>query len=414
MKKGGLRAYIIWIIGSLFYLYEYFVRVVPSVIENDLEITYCATASQIAIAVGMYLLIYSPMQLIVGPLFDTCGSRKLFLPASLILTFSCLLPILPTHTLFCFGLSRFLIGFSSAFGFVGVMYLCTVWFHKKHLAMLSGLTTTLGLLGAIIAQTSLSWINNVWGWKSIWIISFVFGIFTTILLLIFIPNSPDWLPKPKGKHIWIQCKDNLLCVAKRWHTWNIGLISGALFMPLAVFADLWGIPYFTKTCNFSLAEASQLTSILNLSWALGAPIVGWLSDTFKTRKMPLLISGLSSSIILGILLLCPSLNFTLTACLLFCLGLCSSGQVIGFIACAELNPPQTNASSIAFVNMIIMGFCGISQAIIGHMIDKLSSSFSNTIAYQISLGTIVVALLLTSIIFGIYFNREPRKKSMLG
>jgi len=304
-------------------------------------------------------------------------------------------------------------GFSSAFGFVGVMYLCTVWFHKKHLAMLSGLTTTLGLLGAILAQTSLSWINNVWGWKSIWITSFVFGIFTTLLLLIFIPNTPDWLPKPKGKHIWVQCKNNLFYVAKRWHTWNIGLISGALFMPLAVFADLWGIPYFTKISNFSSAEASQLTSILNLSWALGAPLVGWLSDTFNARKMPLLISGLSSSILLGILLAYPSLNFTITACLLASLGICSSGQVVGFIACAELNPPQTNASSIAFVNMIIMGFCGIVQALVGHMIDKFSTYYSDTTAYQIGLGTIVIALLLSSIIFGIYFKGKNHKKSFI-
>ena len=408
MKKGGIRAYIIWITGSLFYLYEYFVRVVPSVIENDLEITYCATASQVAIAVGMYLLIYSPMQLIVGPLFDTCGSRKLFLPASVILTFSCLLPILPTHTLACFGVSRFLMGFSSAFGFVGVMYLCTVWFHKKHLATLSGLTTALGLLGAIAAQTSLSWINNAWGWQSIWIISFIFGIFITLLLLIFIPNAPDWLPKPKGKHIWIQCKNNLIYVAKRWPTWNIGLISGALFMPLAVFADLWGIPYFTKICNFSMTEASQLTSILNLSWALGAPIVGWISDTLNTRKTPLLISGLSSGILLAILVLCPSLSFVTTAILLIGLGFCASGQVIGFIACAELNPPQTNASSIAFVNMIIMGFCGLIQALVGHMIDCYSLDYSIAVAYQIGLGTIVIALFATSFIFGLFFKRKTK------
>ena len=117
MKKGGLRAYIIWMTGSLFYLYEYYVRVVPSVIETELEANFLATATEVAAAVGMYLMAYSPMQLVVGPLFDTCGSRKLFLPASLILTFSCLLPLLPTESLFCFGLGRFLMGFSSAFGF---------------------------------------------------------------------------------------------------------------------------------------------------------------------------------------------------------------------------------------------------------------------------------------------------------
>lgn len=410
MKKGGLRAYIIWMTGSLFYLYEYYVRVVPSVIETELEANFSATATEVAAAVGMYLMAYSPMQLVVGPLFDTCGSRKLFLPASLILTFSCLLPLLPTESLFCFGLGRFLMGFSSAFGFVGVMYLCTIWFPKKRLAMLSGLTTALGLIGAIAAQSSLSWINSACGWKNIWWFSFGFGIFVTFLLLIFIPNNPDWVPKPRGKHIWIQCKDNLLCVAKKGHSWTLGLLGGALFMPLAVFADFWSIPYFTKIHNFTNNQAVQLTAILYLSWALGAPILGWISDTFKVRKLPLVISGLATTILFLWLLVLENVSFLGLAILLGLLGIASSGQVISFIACAELNPPRANASSIAVVNMIIMWFCGFVQSGSGWIIDHFTPIYSAKIAYQISLMVIALLLLITTFLFWFTF---PKKKKNL-
>ena len=407
MKKGGLRAYIIWMTGSLFYLYEYYVRVVPSVIVTELEANFSATATEVAVAVGMYLMAYFPMQLIVGPLFDTCGSRKLFLPASLILTFSCLLPLLPTENLFCFSLGRFLMGFSSAFGFVGVMYLCTIWFPKKRLAMLSGMTTALGLIGAIAAQSSLSWINAICGWKNIWWFSFGFGIFVTFLLLIFIPNNPDWVPKPRGKHIWIQCKDNLLCVAKKGHSWSLGLLAGALFMPLAVFADFWSIPYLMKVCNFTKNQAIQLTAILYLSWALGAPILGWISDVLKVRKMVLVASGLATTIFFLGLLLLENVSFWGLAILLGLLGIASSGQVISFIACAELNPPRANASSIAVVNMIIMCFCWFVQSGSGWIIDYFTPIYSSKIAYQISLMVIALLLLVTTFLFWATF---PNKK----
>ena len=62
MVSRNLKAYIIWLVGSAFYLYQYFIRVIPSVIEHDLEVNFLATAAQVATADGMYLLVYAPMQ----------------------------------------------------------------------------------------------------------------------------------------------------------------------------------------------------------------------------------------------------------------------------------------------------------------------------------------------------------------
>ena len=176
MASRNLKAYIIWLVGSAFYLYQYFIRVIPSVIEHDLEVNFLATAAQVATAVGMYLLVYAPMQLVVGVLFDTQGIRKLFLHAATLLTLSCLLPLIPADTLFYFGLGRAFMGFASSFSFVGVMYLCTQWFPREKLAMLSGLTSGLGVLGAILAQSWLPKLKAEYGYNNIWIISIVAGI----------------------------------------------------------------------------------------------------------------------------------------------------------------------------------------------------------------------------------------------
>jgi MFS family permease len=410
MKKGGAHAYFIWAIGSLFYLYEYFVRVVPSVMEGDLELAFGANAAQIATAVGMYLMAYSPMQLVVGPLFDVFGTRKLLVPASFILTLSCLLPLVPSDHLVYFGLGRFLMGFSSAFGFVGVMYLCTIWFPAKRLAMLSGLTTALGMLGAITAQTCLSSLNAQLGWHSTWYLSAAFGIPVTCLLMFCIPKHPDWLPKPRGKHIWISCKNNLKQVFKNKQTWLIGFLSSALFMPLAVFADFWAIPYFVNVSHFTGGQAVKLTALLYLGWTLGAPLVGWLSDRFQTRKIPLFVSGLLSSFVFTWIICIPTASFATIAFLLFVLGLCSSGQVVGFIACVELNTKQASGSSIAVINMIVMWLCGFVQTLTGYLIDLFKPCCNLQQTYQLSLCVVTLSLVLGTVLFGLFAKEGSQAK----
>lgn len=408
MTNRNFRAYIVWLVGSAFYLYQYFIRVIPSVIEHDLETNFLASAAQVATAVGMYLLVYAPMQLIVGVLFDTHGIRKLFLHAATLLTLSCLLPLIPADTLFYFGLGRAVMGLASAFSFVGVMYLCTQWFPREKLAMLSGLTSGLGVFGAILAQSWLPKLKMEYGYNNIWVISILVGIVVVAFIFKYIPKDEVVLENQKQAGIWKQCKDHIIFIGKQWRTWNMGLITGALYMPFAVFADFLSFPYFTKICSFTSVQAAILVAILNLSWALGSPIVGWISDITQTRKAPLVVSGFLTAFTFALLLLCPHLSFGVTAVIMGLVGICAGGQSIGFVACAELNPEDTHASSIAFINMIVMGFCGLAQVLIGHSISFFKTLGQSPFAYQMGLSLVSIITFICSILF--YFSFDEKRK----
>ena len=410
MTNRNFKAYIIWFVGSAFYLYQYFIRVIPSVIEYDLETNFLATAAQVATAVGMYLLVYAPMQLVVGVLFDTIGVRKLFLHAATLLTVSCLLPLIPADTLFYFGLGRAFMGLASAFSFVGVMYLCTQWFPREKLAMLSGLTSGLGVLGAILAQSWLPKLKAEYGYNNIWIISVIVGLIVVAFIFKYIPKDKTAPKAERQTSVWTQCKEHIVYIGKQWRTWNIGLITGALYMPFAVFADFLSFPYFTKICSFSSTQAAILVAILNLSWAIGSPIVGWISDIAQSRKIPLVVSGFLTALSFALLLLCHGTSFGVTAFLMALIGGCAGGQAIGFIACAELNPEDTHASSIAFINMIVMGFCGFAQVLIGHSISFFRTLGQLSFAYQMGLGLVSILTLVCSILFFFYFNDKAQNE----
>ena len=81
-------------------------------------------------------------------------------------------------------------GFASSFSFVGVMYLCTQWFPREKLAMLSGLTSGLGVLGAILAQSWLPKLKAEYGYNNIWNISIIAGIVVIAFIFKYITGSP--------------------------------------------------------------------------------------------------------------------------------------------------------------------------------------------------------------------------------
>jgi MFS family permease len=211
--------------------------------------------------------------------------------------------------------------------------------------------------------------------------------------------------KPHGKHIWLTCKCNLITVFKNKQTWLIGFLAGALFMPLAVFADFWAIPYFTQIFHFTNGQAVQLTALLYFGWTVGAPLVGWMSDRWARRKMPMLVSGMLCCLLFTCLLLMPQAKFSTIAILLFVLGLCSGGQVVGFITCVELNPKRANGSAIAVVNMIIMLLCGVIQTLVGHLIHYFEYQYSQWQAYQFSLFSITLSLAVSTLFF-CFFSKE--------
>lgn len=402
IKNFRGQAYLIWATGTLFFFYQYFVRVIPSILEYHLEVTFQATTAQVASAIGLYLIVYAAMQLVVGPLFDTYGCKKLFLYACAILTLSCLLPLIPCKSLFLFGFARIWMGATSAFAFVGALYLCMFWFPPQQLALFSGLTAGIGILGAITAQISLSYLANKG--CNIWLITFGFGLLVTLALYLFIPGESPGEKQHTGKNSWRKCGQNLLAIGKKWQTWNIGLIATVAYIPSAVFADLWCIPYLTNVGHFSLIEASQLASILNLTRAVSAPTIGWISDKKQARKAPLVISGFSLALCFLFLLSSHHLSFWAMAYLFMLMGFFSGGEIIGFVTCAEQNSPDAHASAIAFINMIIMGFCGILQSLTGHIIQYCGFIVPTASAFRCGLGFLALFSLITTLLFSALFK----------
>ena len=136
-----------WLIvccGMLFYCYNYFLRVSPSVMQNELTDSFHITATQFGTLAAFYYYAYTPMQIPAGMIYDKFGVR-------LVLSFACLVAVLglsifiSADNYLMAGAGRCLIGLGTAFAYIGTLKLASIWLPANRFATVAGLTTAIGM-----------------------------------------------------------------------------------------------------------------------------------------------------------------------------------------------------------------------------------------------------------------------------
>ena len=238
-----MRAWIAWSIPGLFFLYEFMIRVLPAVIEGPLQKELGVSAGDIGLSMSFYYYAYGPMQIVVGVLLDKLGARGPLSVAALVCGVGALTFAAGT-SLTGLGAGRFLMGFGSAFAYVGTVYVATIWFPGRRVAMISGLTVTLGMLGAITAESMLEFLLQKQSWQNVVYGFAAAGVVLAVLLAIMIPNRPQWFKQHMRESTALGEKPSTFACLKQVlsnrQTLLLGVITGLVYLPVGTFAALWG------------------------------------------------------------------------------------------------------------------------------------------------------------------------------
>ena len=374
---GDWRAWVIWGAAAFFYLYEFFVRVAPSVMQEPLMEVMHVNAAGFGLAMGAYYYVYSPLQLVAGSLLDRYGARWILLPSVLVVAAGCLLEAFG-QTMLGMTVARGLQGLGSAFAFVGTMYLAAQWFPHSRLALIAGLTTALGMAGGILGNAGLQWLIEVEGWRATLHFSWIAGAVVFVVMLVVIPPAPPWAAAAAGRgaKTSINLFAAIIKVLRNPQTLVIGFIGGVLYLPLTVIGGLWGESYIMAISPMSAQGASNAVSMLYVGWLVGAPLAGWLSDRAQKRRI-FLVSSSALTLLTTILLttfttLHPGMMFGL----LLAIGLASSMQVVTFVAAIEANDPLLHGTALSANNMMVMLLGGLAQPLFGWILDWCAGGVS--------------------------------------
>lgn len=403
-KYNKFIPWLICSIGAAFYCYEYLLRIAPSVMTTELMQTYHLTAGQLGDLTAFYYYAYTPLQLIIGMLMDRYGPRHLLMLACSACAIGAFI-FAGNHNIYLAELSRFLVGFGSAFAFVGALKLATIWLPPERFAVISGMITTLGMVGAMAGDITLTKFVNVYGWRSTTFMSAWLGVILVIFIFLFVHDKVKvktrkqsiYTPELTFKQVFI----GLAKCAKNPYLWIVGIMGSFLYLPISAFAELWGIPYLTQAHHLPSTSAASTISMIFLGWAIGAPLAGWVSDITQQRKLPIMIGSILAIIAICIVLYVPNLSSVSLHIWLFIFGVLTSVEIIVFAIGREVSPNRFAGTAIALTNAFIMLGGALFQPIIGILLDWRWNGkiwhgihFYSTQNYQFALSVLPIGLFI--------------------
>jgi len=283
-----IDAWTVWVIAALFFSIEFFQRVSPAVMANPIMHSLHINATTLGIVNSLYLYAYAIAQIPVGLILDKFGIRKPLSIACILISFGSLLFALG-QVLAALAVARILIGFGSAFAFIGTLKLISNWFAERHYPFMVGLTNTLGVLGAIAGEGPFSTMVNHLGWQHSLSIVAIIGLAVALLIWLFVKDQPDFNPDCCSELIKHQKEPPMpqviLDIIQNKQSWLTAAYAGLMVAPIIAFGELWAVPFFEKVYGLSKIDAATVNTAIfcrHWSWWSAQWVTGRLSTSPQT------------------------------------------------------------------------------------------------------------------------------------
>jgi predicted MFS family arabinose efflux permease len=389
-RERRLQGWICWTAAACFYFYQFILRVSPSVMGPDLMRDFHIDAYDLGWFSGLYYFSYSLLQIPIGIALDLYGPRRVLLSAvgvSLAGTF--LFSVADSMTQASIG--RLLIGAGSACGFLGTIKIASSWFRPSLFAVLVGVTSFIGVIGAMVGSAPLAVLVGYLGWRQAMTWLMFLGLVVTVGLVLGVrDNSKDHHERtPSG----------FLDVLIRPQIWLVGFLGLALYSPITVVADLWGTQFLASHFGIPSALAASSVSLIYIGFGLGAFVVGWISHGLKDWRRFFLLTALGLAAILCSIIWLPDSFLGIVTLLMLLLGFLSAGECLIFPAACRQAPIAYSGTVTGFVNMFTMLGGTLLQPLVGYvmrsawsgrLLDGLPVYSSRD--YQVGLSVVLLLL----------------------
>lgn len=271
-----------WLMISLVFwatVINYLDRQALSVAAPVLREQFSMSNTEYSRVVFAFLLAYTIMNGVSGPLIDRLGTRLGYALCMAWWSAAALLHMLASGV-WSLGAARFLLGMGEAGNWPGGVKVVAEWFPREERALASGIFNSGSAVGAILAPPVVAWILLKFGWQASFL---AVGLTGFVWLAIWWPlyrtpgGAQEAAVKPRVPSPWRLFRERFV--------WSFTL-SKVFMDPVWYFYIFWFPEYLNKARGFDMASIGKYGWIPFLVAGLGNLLGGWLSSCLIRRGWP--------------------------------------------------------------------------------------------------------------------------------
>ncbi|MFD4875274.1 nitrate/nitrite transporter [Streptomyces sp. NPDC058420] len=376
---GGRRAVAVWSIGVSVYFVAVIFRTSLGVAGLDAAERFHVNASALSTFSILQLLVYAGMQIPVGLLVDSLGTKKVLTIGVLLFTAGQLgFAFSPSYGTAL--ASRALLGCGDAMTFISVLRLGTRWFPARRGPMVAQLAGLAGMAGNLVSTLVIARLLHGIGWTAAFAGSALAGVVVLVLLLLFLKDHPDGHepePFPHRGAVYVRRQ-----IAASWREpgTRLGLwVHFTTQFPAMVFLLLWGLPFLVQAQGLSRATAGELLTLVVLSNMVVGLVYGQIVARHHTARLPLALGTVgATALVWAVTLLYPGEHAPMWLLIVLCtvLGSCGPASMLGFDFARPANPPERQGTASGITNMGGFVASMTTLFLVGVLLDATGDNYS--------------------------------------
>jgi sugar phosphate permease len=366
---AAARRWLMWGIPALIFLIAFLHRAAPGVLAKELMQAFGITGTVVGLLSAMYFYSYAGFMVPGGVLIDSVGPRWVIAGGGAVMGVGSLAMGLAASPAVLFA-GRLLVGLGATVTFTGALKIAANWFPRSQFGMMSALTATVGVLGALVGSAPLAALAASVSWRGALIIIGAATLAAALLCAAAVRDQPTGAhASPHAASLPVVLAGTLQ-VLRNPHTWPPFLCFFFLYAAMGNFF-LWSVPFLRDVYGLTTTKAALYASLPSLALLVSAPLTGYLSDrVLHRRKLPyiVLVSG-QFLVWLAFVLTLGTLPLSGVCAIFVLLGVTGGAFVLTWPMGAEVNPPELAGSAVAVTNL--GGFVGaaLTQGPVGAVLD---------------------------------------------
>lgn len=402
---GGPRAWIIWSLAVIFVVWLFNVQTGYAILNSSIAGDLKLNVAQVGMIAAVYTWVFAIAQLFSGALLDKLGSRKILLPAMVLVCIGVFM-LAYANSFPMLLLSQVILAIGSCAGFVGAGYVGGMWFGMAKFGIMFGYVQVVAALSSAFGQAGFDAALKVMDWRGLMTFFGFFGIFLIVVSFVFVRN-PVPVEREEGLTAGKFIGNVFAAIGEVLRNFQVILaaLQGAITFGIMLALGVVWAPKLVMAHGIEASSANYASAALWLGLAVGSIFINHWTDKVKSRKQPFIITTIIQLAAFAALLYLPMTALTAQA-LCFVIGVGNAGHMLAFTIAGDNVPPRLIGTSASVVNgsMFIVG--GILMGLPGKLLAGTNFDLK---AFQSAMLVMIVLFVISVVLAFIIKESYPKE-----